>query len=112
MIEIKKLTDGDEKNISLKSGEMCYVAREGDRVLGSCVFVFDGEAVRLVSLETTEKSFAIADGLARSAVASLSELAQFVVIDGNGEELTKFRDACGFFTDNRTKIENFFKTCC
>ncbi|NLC78595.1 MAG: hypothetical protein GX683_02560 [Ruminococcaceae bacterium] len=112
MIEIKMVREGDGAGVTLKAGELCYIARDGGEELGRCIFSFDGEAVRLIDLSTKNKDYAIADGLARSAVASLFDLAKTVVIDGEGEELTKFRDVSRLFEGNSTKIESFAKTCC
>ncbi len=112
MIEIKLAREGDKDELKLNSDELCYIARENGELIGRCIFSFDGEAVRIKDVWTEKKDYSIADGLIRSTVASLFDMAKTVILDGEGEELTKFREVSGLFEGNSTKIESFSKTCC
>ncbi len=112
MIEIKLARESDGLDLKLRSDELCYIAKENEEIIGKCVFSFDGEAIRIKEVFAQNNDYSLIDGLIRSTVASLFDVAKTVILEGEGEELTKFREVSGLFEGNSTKIDAFSKTCC
>ncbi|MEA5051116.1 MAG: hypothetical protein VB021_06540 [Oscillospiraceae bacterium] len=113
MLTIRKVRD-DCADVALAPGEIGWAAYDERGLAGWCVCRMSDDlaAVRLLRLHTRDGDLPLADGLARSAVADVRDIAQRAEIAGDDPELRAFASLTGAFEDNIAKIEKIFKTCC
>lgn len=112
MVSMRLFTRADEQQFvpSLESSCSIYCAFESNILVGYCIFRYEDSFVILTDLVTTPPDIALADGLARAAIAAAaSRMKEFVRLM-NSYELDLFAANLKIFGDNTAKVEDVLAT--
>ncbi|MEG2083506.1 MAG: hypothetical protein RRY38_02775, partial [Oscillospiraceae bacterium] len=75
-----------------------------------CVYRLRGDAVELVSLWANGDA-ALADGIARAALASCKEVSVYAVCVGDGDELKNFCRCISLPSEGQLEIDSILRSC-